>query len=235
MLIDLVKGKVKDDSGRLTDPDDYQNAIAEALKRYSKCRPQVLVEDIMGLGVNDYDLPDAWAPEFSVIEQVEYPAGLVPEQLVDPRDYKLYRTPSGLQLRLLAAAPAVGSAIRLTFTALQTEATLPSADLEAVANLAASVALRQLAAAFGQTGDPLIQADAVNYRSKGDEFARRAKEHEGLYNDHMGIGKDAPVKAAMATAPTPDSERMRLTHGRPLTPEKSGTPATGGNIDGGEF
>ena len=83
---------------------------------------------------------------------------------------------------------------------VNTETTVPDNDLDAVANLAAANCLRRLAAVYGQTSDPTIMADSVNYRSKTDEFRRLADAFEQQYNDHLGIGKDAPVSAACAIA-----------------------------------
>ena len=94
------------------------------------------------------------------------------------------------------------------------EASLPLSDLEAVANLAASFCLRQLASAFGQTGDSTIQADSVNYRSKCDEFRRLADSYEALYKNHLGLKDGDTVPAASVTARPAETKRPRLTHGR---------------------
>ena len=212
-LADLVAGKVKDDSNKLV-PADYANALGEALNRYSKARPLEAVADITGDGGRDYALPSGWLEGFSGIAAIEYPAGLAPESLVDRRDWKLYATPAGKKLRLLADTPAEGETLRVTYTAVHTEQSVPAVDLEAAANLAASLCLRQLAAAYGNTGDSLIQADSVNYRSKTDEYRRLADSFEKLYKDHLGLKDSDTTPAAMATAPAPESTRVRLTHRR---------------------
>ena len=76
-LIDRVKDKVKDDSGRLSDLADYAPAIEAALAGYSKHKPKTLVRDLSGTGGHDLALPAEWDPEFSSILRVEYPAGRV--------------------------------------------------------------------------------------------------------------------------------------------------------------
>lgn len=77
------------------------------------------------------------------------------------------------------------------------ESTVPDADFDAVSNLAASLAFDQLAALKVQSGDPTISADAVEYRSKSDQYRSMAKEHLRLYNQHLGKG--AEVGAASGT------------------------------------
>jgi hypothetical protein len=222
-LLDLVMAKVKDDSGKLEAPGDYQSAITEALKRYSGTRPQRVPVDIQGNGSHDYPLPDGWIPGFSAFESIEYPVGQVPELFIDRRDYKLYLTPTATVLRVVCATPDATETMRAVYTVPHSEETLPDNDLEAVANLAAANCLRVLAAGYGQTSDSTINADVVNYRSKADEFRRLADSFEQQYNEHLGIGKDAPVSAACAVTTDQDNgpvglvhlnSRVRMTHGR---------------------
>lgn len=211
-LIDLTKSKVKDESDKLVDPDDYAAAVTEALKRYSKNRPRLVCEDLPGDGSHDLGLPAGWTDGLSTIHSLEYPIGQVPEVLLDSDLWTFYRTPDGETLRLLAVTPGADESVRVLYNTVHTEATVPAADLEAIANLAASICLRQLASAYGQTSDPTISADVVNYRSKTDEFRRLADSLEEKYGDHLGIGKDTPVAAAMAVARPKDEGRVRLTH-----------------------
>lgn len=214
-LYDLVIGKVKDSAGKLSDPDDFTAAIAEALNRYSRHRPLILVKDLVGSGANDVVLPVLWQPSFSGIQAVEFPLGLIPETLLDPRDYKLYQTPTGQKLRLLTVKPTVLESVRLTFTSRHLdETTVMAADLEALANLAASVCCRQLAIIYGGTSDPTIQADTVNYRTKSGEYTTLANKLEAQYNITLGIKDNDTTPAASAVAKPPASTRARLTHGR---------------------
>jgi hypothetical protein len=211
-LLDLVKNKVKDDSGRLTDAADYIPAIGGALERYGKHRPKEIVKDCAGAGSHDVALPAEWVEGFSAIRRVEYPVGAIPETLLDPGDWYLYRTPTGLALRLPDALPAASESVRLTITAPRAEADIPAGDVDAVACLAASTCLRTLAALFGQTSDPTIQADVVNYRSKTDEFRRLADSLEERFNVHLGVDPKGGVAAASAVAAPPRGGRTRLTH-----------------------
>lgn len=206
-LIDLIRGKIKDDSGKLTDPDDLTSSATEALNRYSKARPLEVVVDIPGSGTHDVDLPIDWVEGFSSILQVEYPVDLAPANAIDRNDYTIYATPTGKKLRIIIATPDSDENVRQTYTILHSEDSVPIVDLEAVANLAASICLRQLAAAFGQTSDSTIQADTVNYRSKADEFRRLADSFEGLYKSHLGIKDNDTVAAASVVAAPPEDSR----------------------------
>jgi hypothetical protein len=126
MLIDLVKAKVKDDSGRLTDTDDYLPAIDGALERYSRHKPKVLVVDVMADLLPGLPLPSAWVEEFSSVQRVEYPVGQQPPALLDAADWYLYRAPQGWRLYLVANQPGFGETVRLTFTTLRNAGDIPA-------------------------------------------------------------------------------------------------------------
>jgi len=211
-LLDLVKSKTKDDSGRLTDLDDYLPAIDAALEKYSGHRPKELVADLAGADSRDLDLPASYVDGFSTITAVEYPIGEVEPSLVDADDRRLYRDPAGIKLRLFDIEVPVGESVRLTYTAPRFEADIVPGDGDAVACLAASICLRTLAAIYGQTSDPTIQADVVNYRSKADEFRRLADALEERYRTHLGIDKNGSAPAAMTLASPSRRHRGRLTH-----------------------
>ena len=212
MLIDLVKSKVKDDSGRLTDDDDYIPAVDAALARYSKHNPKPLVTDLPGTGGHDLDLPAAWAEDLSIVRRVEYPVDKIPACLVDADDWIIYEAPTGLKLRLIIDTPDIDEAVRLSYTGARLEADVPDQDLDAVACLAASYCLQTLASLFVQTSDPTIAADVVNYRTKSGEADRQAKALKRRYTDLLGIKENDTVPAAATTAKRRPSGRTRLTH-----------------------
>ena len=213
-LYTIIKSLTKDTSAKLEDPTDYENNALAAIKQYSKYRPQELCADIPGQDGPDIALPEDWAPGFSTITAIEFPIGEVPESLIDSRDWRFYKTPTDTFIRFADVRPASAEEVRLQYTGLHTEETIPAGDQGAVANLAASYCCRQLAAAFAQTNDPTISADTVNYRSKSGEFTALANKLEGLFKNHLGIKDNDTTPAAMATAPPPDSKRPRMTHGR---------------------
>ncbi|WP_305042378.1 hypothetical protein [Geoalkalibacter sp.] len=212
-LIDLIFSRAKDDSKRLTYPADYQPALEAALDTYSRHRPRLVVEDVAASGGADLDLPAGWEDEFSQMRAVEYPLGLVPPALWSQGDWALYLSPTGVHLRLKDVVPAAGELVRVTYTASRSEAQVPRADLDAVANLAAAMLCEVLANLFAHSSDPTIAADVVNYRSKSAEFAARAKRLRQMYLDQVGL-RDGDPAPAMGVAIAPSTGRVRLTHGR---------------------
>lgn len=212
MLLDLVTAKVKDTAERLT-YDDYIPAITAALARYSKHRPLEVVADLAGTGGHDLTLPAGWDADFSAVSQVEYPVGSVPEDLLERSAWTLYRAPDGLKLRMIDETPPLAAAVRITYTTLRREATVPAPDLDAVACLAASICLMSLAAGYGQSSDPTIQADVVSYQSKTDTYRRLAEAFERQYFASLSIDPKAGPAAAAATASATTSRTLRLTHG----------------------
>jgi len=211
MLIALVQGMVKDTAARLTDPDDYNASIQEGLKAYSKVRPRQIVADLAADGSHDLPLPADWCDGLSIIESIEYPVGNVPETLLDSGAFRLYAAPEGVKIRL-TDKPLLGASVRLLYTALHTEETVPAGDIEAVANKAAAACCRKIAAGYGQSSEPLIQADSVQYGDKVDSYRRLASSFDDEFNKQLGLGSDTPVKGSMTTAQPPERRLVRLTH-----------------------
>ncbi|MDY7033990.1 MAG: hypothetical protein SVY10_19015 [Thermodesulfobacteriota bacterium] len=214
---DRIIDKVKDDSGKLTNPDDYDRNINEAVSRYSRARPRIIAEDITGDGGHDYNLPTGWDEDFSTVLQIEFPVDNVPADLLEAEDYTIYQAVTGKKLRLLSDAPSATESFRVTHTALRDATTIPDADIDALACLAASLCCDDLANAFAQVSNSTFGADSVDHRSISDRFASRAKKLMALYKDHMGIRDDASVPPASAVK---DLDRDypwgedRLTHPR---------------------
>ncbi|GER92684.1 hypothetical protein A45J_0402 [hot springs metagenome] len=193
-----VIGIVSDDSGKLTNPGDYDRNIAAAIAIYSKHRPNLKVVDITGNGGHDYDLPSGWIDEFSVIKSIEYPIGDVPATLIDNDKYEIYQSPTAKKIRLINDTPSASESFRVTFTTLRTDTTIPDGDIDALCNLASALCLEELANAYAQTSDSTIAADSVNYRTKSFDFAQRAKRLMQLYKEHMGIREDDITQPASA-------------------------------------
>ena len=196
-LSEKTAGFAQDSSGRLT-PSDIDSCLDAAISRYSRHRPDEKTVDISGSGEHDYDLPQGWLEGFSDIRQIEYPVDQVPAMLLDDDDYELYRSVDGLKLRLISYAPA--DDFRVTITVPRTDETVPGNDIDAVSLLAASLCLERLATRFVDTGDPIIQADVVNYRTKSAEAAARAKQYAKLYKEHLGLKEDDNQPAASAVS-----------------------------------
>lgn len=198
VIREKVIGIVNDDSGKLANPADFDRNINAALSTFSRHRPDTKVVDITGNEGSDYNLPDGWVADFSSIRKIEYPIGDIPETCLDPDDYGIYQTPQAKKIRLNNASPSTLESFRVTFTILRTFATVSSADENAFCNLAASLCMEDLSNVFAQTSDPTIGADVVNYRTKSQEFASRAKRLTQLYKEHMGIKEDDITRPASA-------------------------------------
>lgn len=212
-----VIGSVKDDSGKLVNPDDYNAKIQAAIKRYSRHRPGIKVADIVGNGTHDYALPTGWNDEFSAIKSIEYPLGDVPATMLDNDEFEIYQSPTGKKIRLLNYALAATASFRVSFTILRTDATIPDMDVDALVTLAAALCCEDLANAFIQSSDSTIGADSVNYRSKAAEAASRGKRLMQLYKEHLGIKDDDITPAASAVVDLDmkyPGGGERLTHSR---------------------
>lgn len=214
-----VVDTVKDDSGKLANPEDFDRNIGAALNRYSVHRPSVLVADIAGNGGHDYSLPSGWSEGFSLIKAVEYPAGNVPADYVDNDEYEIYQSPTARKLRFKADAPSAAETFRVSYTALRSYATIAAADIDAFVCLCAAFCCEELATAFAQSGDSLVAADSVDYRDKTQRFASRAKRLMQLYKEHLGLKDDDVTPPASATTDLDvgyPGGRDRLTHPRYL-------------------
>lgn len=197
-LLNKTMAMVKDSSLRLDVDDDYIPCISQAVGRYSKHRPDTLVADVTGTGGHDYDFPTGWVEGFSAVQAIEYPVGNVPETLLEAEDFSTYQTTTGRKLRLITIAPPSGSTFRVTFTIPRTEVTIPEVDVDALCSLSAALCLERLANIYLQTGDPTIGADSVDYRSRSQEAASRAKRLAQIYKDHLGIREEDVAPAASA-------------------------------------
>jgi hypothetical protein len=210
-----VRRLVRDAGGVLEDPD-YDYVAGEALRRYSRVRPRVLVEELPGDGSWEYALPASYAEGFSRIEHVEYPGAKREAEIVDRLDWRLVQTPAGLRLRFLRDVPAVGLTIWLTYTAPHTAdeagTTVPDAELDAVHLVAAALACEQLASHYSNASDPTILADSVDHKSKAAEYALRAKRFMQLANELLPVKEQGETRPAGGETSLGQEMPWLLTH-----------------------
>jgi hypothetical protein len=169
------------------------------LERYSQDAPLYLVSDVEGNGTNYIPLPAApgegadlpvWESNFSVIQQIEFPIGQQPPQLILDSDFRVYRTPGQPdQILINFDTPQEGDSLRVTWTArhLRDGSTVPDKDFYAVTDFAASLGAENLASFYVGTGDSTMQADVVQYRSKSAEMLKCAAALRKRYYNHMGV------------------------------------------------
>jgi len=186
--------ELKQDSARLSETErDF--LLSRAAELFSHDRPRITIADIPATGAFEYDVPADWDPDASVALQVEFPAGAQTPQILPDENWLIYQAATGtFTLRFLADSPGTGT-IRLTYTIphrlTEQTNTVPDAAFMAVIYKAAQLACEALAAQFAKTSDPTLAADVVNYRTKSQEYADRAKDFEAKYEKL--IGKDAAV------------------------------------------
>lgn len=185
----IVDDLVRDDANQITDTQ-RDTAIASAIARYSKDRPLKKVEDVTSAGGHYLPLPSAWELDFSAIDSLETPIGRVPTELIPHEEYAVYRSPSGLQIKLIKAL-AANTQVRVTFIVQHAISnsvdTVPVVDREVVCCLAAASLSDQLAAFYSGQTDSTINADAVQHQSKAGEYASRAKSLRKRYLDELGV------------------------------------------------
>jgi len=200
--------------------------IKASLERYSKDRPKEVVLDVSGDGGNYYEINTtvftSWVEGFSRIILVEYPAAAIasdeaPTYLEDEDWRDDYRDATKRYLYLPDDTPAATEKMRITYIAPYlfagaTPATdTPEQDFDAICSLAAGLCCEALAAKYGQSMDPTLGADVVNYAEKTDFYARRSKELIALYEEHMGIEEGTAPASAVSDW---DVEESYLFHGR---------------------
>ncbi|HNP80131.1 MAG TPA: hypothetical protein PKN47_01610 [Nitrospira sp.] len=176
-----------------------ERAIQQALKEYAQVRPAVAAQDYAGDGATfDLALPTGWQDGLSTIRQIEYPAGQRIPSLLQNDDWGFYVAPAGKKIRLLSITPSTGETTRVTYTTPHlidaVSSTVSALDEEAVADLAASIGLTDLAAAFANTQSPTITADSVNYADKSRTYLDIAEKLKLRYRKHLGLDQqsDAP-------------------------------------------
>lgn len=201
-----VASRIKDASSKLGN-DEIDAALLGARSEYEQMRPRVVSEEITGADVFDYALPASWADGFSVILSLLYPYSST-ERLpaaLDPEQYTVFRLAAGLKLRFLEATPATGEKALLVYTAPHTltsgTVTIPTADDEALADLAAAYACEALAGRYQQTTEPSLAADSVERRSISDGYRSQAGRWRKAYEAKMQEGPARRAAVAMAAIP----------------------------------
>lgn len=172
------------DSKQLLSDVNYSSHVEGALRLYSGLNPHIKTATVpLAAGEYEYSLPADWESGFSAIYSIEYPAGnQEPEYLA--RDNYLVG-PS--KWRFLDITPSAGESAVVTYSAVQTEATVPENALEGVAQLSAALACYAIAAKFAATTNPAVQSDSVDYRSKSDQWLSIARRFEQTGYRILGI------------------------------------------------
>lgn len=203
-----VANRIQDAAQKLAQPA-IDECIREALRgRYSKARPRVLIKDLAGDGATQKWTLDAtnfpeWANFFSIIVELEYPAGEQVPDILEKEDWFVYRLSSTAEeLRLASLKPASGKTLRVKYTAPHKDdaSTVSDPDFYGAASLAAALAAWRLHAVYNQLGDPAFGADAVNYQGKAAEYRQLARDLEERFKEAFGIDVEERQPAATGVA-----------------------------------
>jgi len=157
---------------QLTSANGYERAAAAALTEYNTLRHQTLTEtQVLTANLYEFDLPSGWVDKYSNLAKIEWPSGeQTPIYLERGSDWDIY----GTHWRLLSDVGDGTSAI-LTYTAPHTSLTVPAHEQDAVAYLCAAAACLEVVARYSRTGDAVLPADSINYRTKADEWRAISK------------------------------------------------------------
>ena len=194
-----VTDLVRDDNSEISSTQ-LDDAIGDAVIKYSNDKPRTLVEDVVSDGTVYLDLPASWEQEFSEVLKLEYPIGSSPLTYID--EFEIYQSPSEFKI-LLPNTITASASVRVSFTAKHSVTavldTVPTKHREPVACYAAALLLMQLASVYSGDEDSTIAADNVDHGDKAGRFSSRAKDLKKQYHDLLGIDKKR-TQAASATA-----------------------------------
>lgn len=187
-LQDRVDALVQDDSRRLT-TTERDLFITDALYEFSEDYPQEKSDDTTGDGGYDYSMPSDWVDDFSTIWSIFYDITDQNPTYLEAKEYTILRSGTGstLTLQFLSTSFSSSTTFRMIYTIPWTATTLPTHFWGLVSKLAASYCCEALAGKYAHTEEPTINADIVNYHSKSDMFAKRAKELRKDYEDRRPL------------------------------------------------
>jgi hypothetical protein len=215
--ISEIQSMVQDSASKLTTTagGDIDRILTKAIADYAIARPFMVRVKIQGNGSDSYlllggdgILKDLWQHGFSTISEIEYPTGSRPKEVIDRPFYELYddgtaQDGSNIALRFNDTLIQTSEYFIVEFTI---ERSIP-ADEDAVQNfpstaehfsnittLAAAYACQRLAAAYAQSIDATIGADAVNYNDKSSKYQSLAKQYMRQYNVSV-FGSEDPVSS----------------------------------------
>lgn len=154
--------------------------------------------------------PDAWRAGASGVTAVWWPYDATAQGVdaIDMGTYRTRRAPGGvIELEFVSGAPAASDVVRLEFSSPHvlsetdpTRTTVLQADQKPLVAISAAMILTMAAnKAVQNTGTTSLPNDVVDRRSQSDVYRSRAKDLLALYQNLVGKGDPASIKAASAT------------------------------------
>ncbi len=176
---DWIKDTPIGEAQALISETQYRTAANQAVKAYSAVRPRRMTHEQVLTTAWEYDLPEDWDNEASLIERFDYPYEETTQlpYVLEAGDY--FVDPMLGKWRFLYVRPSAGEIARFFYsvphTLNDTTDTIPTDDFESVAKYAAGVALGMLASKSIHSSAPDIGADFVSYRTKRQEYQSQAE------------------------------------------------------------
>lgn len=173
--------------------DQITMAIDGAVGAYSRARPRQLVEDVTLTAGYEWPLPDAWVPDFSVLQAVAFPvvSGVRPI-LLRPEDF--YTDQARGVWGIVSTSAAAGQAARLYYTVRHSYdagppvvTTIPDHHLEDVARFGAGELAEMLSAGAVQTTQVVIGAGGVSFADKAAKYAKLADRLKKEARERWGV------------------------------------------------
>lgn len=191
-----VKARTQDDAEFIS-VDEVEQIIQSSLDEVSLDVPLELVKDIAGDGTQNYKLPTEFEDHYSRMLTVEYPAGQTPPIFREKDDdWFVYKDPTQsvgeeLRLRFKGSTPSSTEIIRTVFTTPYTltsaATTLTRRSSLALEYKTLNQIYRALAAHFAQTSNPTIDADAVDYAGRSQNYLFLAERSLNTYKKIAGL------------------------------------------------
>lgn len=197
--------------------------LAGAVLEFSRLSPRVVTGTFDGdASAYEFALSTlttyAWVTGFSELKRVEYPADSTNRTQqptwVDTNDLMLYPSiEAATHLRFLATTPSSGTAnikaiYTVPHTVSDTACSVSSALDIALEYIGCAHVCERYATQYGHTAGGQIDADAVDYGSKGAEWLGLAKFFRGMAKELLGVSDGTDGAGAGGTTSPPAGNYM---------------------------
>ena len=181
--------------------------LLNALSMYSNIKRYSRVHTITGDGESVFTLPTDWEVSFSTINQIEYPVGSFPKELLSQGSYDIWNVAGIMKLKLDFVL-AIGDEAIMDYDTVHSfgnttpyRVTAPNSHYYAICWLCAAQYCLSLATAYIQSVENSIDADSTNHISKIDECRRLAKSYLGWAAGALGVDVKAIELGQLDVAP----------------------------------
>lgn len=163
----------------------------DAVRKYSRVRPLLVIEEYTATSAAWYDLPAGWEDGFSEIDEIEYPVEKTPKEIIEAKEYRVSLMPAGKKIRFSTIKPSSGDAFWIKYSQRHGflssgESDIPYADLDVLSYLSCSLLCTSLATFYASKTNPsLSEAEVIGYATRSDEYRNRAEDWMKKYKDEL--------------------------------------------------